>query len=257
MVVPFSDIEASYLIGLTYRLILRQAILTSHEITPNRKVYNRINAISWEDYYQKIIKPRVKERNISPTDLEAASDLRSREAGLMQAHGVHLVLTGNDFLLTDDHLAWFRDRFKNRTIYSETGGHMGHLWKKDVRDAMRAAIRQPTTIATTKTLATSNKAPKNTKINLSAFVNTPAIEQSERERIIQYRLKNRKRRTAPHHVAHLRQLAQYEFDKTIRAHQKNVTRAMAAVLQQIRDVNPDFSNQTLRREAKATITQKP
>ncbi|MCH2378885.1 MAG: MlaA family lipoprotein [Pedosphaera sp.] len=143
MVVPFSDIEASYLIGLTYRLILRQAILTSHEITPNRKVYNRINAISWEDYYQKIIKPRVKERNISPADLEAASDLRSREAGLMQAHGVHLVLTGNDFLLTDDHLAWFRDRFKNRTIYSETGGHMGHLWKKDVRDAMRAAIRQP------------------------------------------------------------------------------------------------------------------
>ena len=109
----------------------------------------------------------------------------------------------------------------------------------------------------TKTLTTPTKAPKNTKINLSAFVNTPAIEQSERERIIQYRLKNRKRRTAPHHVAHLRQLAQYEFYKTIRAHQKNVTRATAAVFQQIRDANPDFSNQTLRREAEVTITQKP
>ena len=198
----------------------------------------------------------MKERNISPAELEAASDLRAREAGLMQASGVHLVLTGNDFLLTEDHLSWFREHFKGRTIYSETGGHMGHLWKKGVRDAMRAAIRQPTTIATTKNLATSNKAPKNTKINLSAFVNTPAMEQSERERI-KHRQKNRKRRPATQHVAHLRQLAQYEFYKTIRAHQKNVTRAMAAVLQQIRDVNPDFSNQTLRREAEATITQKP
>ena len=83
------------------------------------------------------------------------------------------------------------------------------------------------------------------------------MEQSERERIIQHRLKNRKRRTAPHHVARLRQLAQYKIDITIRTHQKNVTRAMAAVLQQIRDVNPDFSNLTLRREAEATITQKP
>ena len=143
MVVPFSDIEASYLIGLTYRLTLRQAILTSHEITPNRKAYNRVNTISWEDYYLEIIEPRVKERNISPAELEAASDLRAREAGLMQASGVHLVLTSNDFLLTEDHLSWFREHFKGRTIYSETGGHMGHLWKKGVRDAMRAAIRQP------------------------------------------------------------------------------------------------------------------
>ena len=143
MVVPFSDIEASYLIGLTYRLTLRQAILTSHEITPNRKVYNRVNTISWEDYYQNIIETRIKERNISSANLETASDLRSREAGLMQAHGVHLVLTDNDFLLTEDHLSWVREHFRGRTIYSETGGHMGQLWKKGVRDAMRAAIRQP------------------------------------------------------------------------------------------------------------------
>ena len=63
---------------------------------------------------------------------------------LYMAKNLKLVLTGNDFLLTDEDLAWFRTRFKDRIIYSETGGHMGQLWKKEVRDAMRAAIRQPT-----------------------------------------------------------------------------------------------------------------
>ena len=145
MLVPFSDIEASYLIGLMYRQTLSQAILASHGITPNKKNYNHITAIGWEDYYRKIIEPNVKKRaDISHDALEMASDLRSREAGLMQAAGVKLVLTGNDFLLSDGHLDWFLKRFKDdRIIYSETGGHMGQLWKKEVRDAMRAAIQQP------------------------------------------------------------------------------------------------------------------
>ena len=49
---------------------------------------------------------------------------------------------GNDFLLTQEDLAWLRQRFPDkRTIFTETGGHMGQLWKPEVREAMRAAIR--------------------------------------------------------------------------------------------------------------------
>ena len=52
------------------------------------------------------------------------------------------MLTSNDFLLAEDDLAWFRERFSGeRTVYSETGGHMGQLWRPEIREAMRAAIR--------------------------------------------------------------------------------------------------------------------
>ena len=51
------------------------------------------------------------------------------------------VLTSNDFLLTADDLAWFRGKFGERVIYSEKGGHMGHIWKPEVKAKMREAIR--------------------------------------------------------------------------------------------------------------------
>ena len=42
----------------------------------------------------------------------------------------------------DEDLAWFRERFPDeRMVYSETGGHMGQLWRPEIREAMRAAIR--------------------------------------------------------------------------------------------------------------------
>ena len=71
-----------------------------------------------------------------------SGNLREREAGLRNKANVKVVLTGNDFLLTKDDLAWFRERFPGkRTIFTETGGHMGQLWRPEIYNAMRAAIR--------------------------------------------------------------------------------------------------------------------
>jgi len=139
---PFSDQEASYLIGLSYRMTLTQTIMSSLKIRPNARAYQRVNALCWEDYYSKIVAPALSERNIDGDALAQASNLRTREAGLTAAANLKLVLTSNDFLLTDEDLAWFRERFPDeRTVYSETGGHMGQLWRPEVREAMRAAIR--------------------------------------------------------------------------------------------------------------------
>ena len=85
--------------------------------------------------------PRLAERNITEAQLAAASNLRTREDGLMAAPSLKLVLTSNDFLLTADDLAWFRGKFGERVIYSEKGGHMGHIWKPEVKAKMREAIR--------------------------------------------------------------------------------------------------------------------
>lgn len=139
---PFSDQEASYLIGLSYRMTLAQTILSSLEIRPSTRAYQRINALSWQDYYSKLVAPALAARNINGSALAEASNLRTREAGLVAAQNLKLVLTSNDFLLTHEDLAWFRERFPgSRTVYSETGGHMGQLWRPEIRDAMRAAIR--------------------------------------------------------------------------------------------------------------------
>ena len=144
---PFTDAEASHLIGLSYRVTLREAILTGKfdklliPITRRRKLYDRINSISYEDYYEKLIKSQLADHGIPTTDLNAASDLRNRQAELIKANSVHLFLTGNDFLLTSEHLAWFRNNFPNRHTYNERGGHMGNLWESEVQDALRKVIR--------------------------------------------------------------------------------------------------------------------
>jgi len=150
---PFTDAEASHLIGLSYRVTLREAILTGKfdnrlvPIMPRRRLYDRINSISYEDYYGKLIKPQLTAQGISAADLDVASDLRNRQAKLAKASSVHLVLTSNDFLLTSGHLAWFRENFPNRHTYYEKGGHMGNLWEFEVQDALRQVIRPDKTQA--------------------------------------------------------------------------------------------------------------
>ena len=139
--VPYSDLEASYVIGLSYRLTLRQTIMASHNLRPSARVYKKVDAISYDDYFKKIMTLRLAERNITEAHLADASDLRTREAGLMDVPNLKLVLTSNDFLLTADDLAWFLDKFDDRVIYSEKGGHMGHIWKPEVKAKMREAIR--------------------------------------------------------------------------------------------------------------------
>jgi len=146
---PFTDAEASHLIGLSYRVTLREAIITGKfdrlltPLTPRRKLYDRVNAISYEDYYEKLIKPHLESRGISATQLDTASDLRNRMSGLVKAGSVHLFLTGNDFLLTSEHLAWFREHFPGHHTYNEKGGHMGNLWEPKIQDALRGQIRSP------------------------------------------------------------------------------------------------------------------
>jgi len=145
---PFTDAEASYLIGLSYRITLRQAILSGHldidgrEAVARHRLYQRVNALSWEDYYTKILQPHLGAQSIPATTLNSASDLRQRKDGAIAAKSLHLVLTGNDFLLSEDHLGWFRTHFPDQIIFNEKGGHMGQLWKPEDYKAISDVIRR-------------------------------------------------------------------------------------------------------------------
>ena len=137
----FTDLEASYLIGLSYRFTLRNTILTGLDLKRSRGVYRRVDPLSYEDYYDHILRPRLLARGEAAADIDESFSLRTREAGLMAEPNLQLVLTGNDFLITADDLAWFRERFGDRVIYTEKGGHMGQLWRPEVKKKIANAMR--------------------------------------------------------------------------------------------------------------------
>ena len=137
----FTDLEASYLIGLSYRFTLRNTIINGLGLKRSRGVYSRVDPLSYQDYFAQILRPRLLARGEVAADIDASVNLRTREAGLMTEPNLKLVLTGNDFLLTAEDLAWFRERFGDRVIYTEKGSHMGQLWWPEVKKKMAEAIR--------------------------------------------------------------------------------------------------------------------
>ena len=137
----FTDLEASYLIGLSYRFTLRNTILNGLGLKRSQSIYRRVDPLSYQDYYDHILRPRLVARGEPAANIDASVNLRTREAGLMAEPNLQLVLTGNDFLLTADDLAWFRERFGDRVIYTEKGSHMGQLWWPEVKKKMAEAIR--------------------------------------------------------------------------------------------------------------------
>ena len=140
---PFSAIESKFLVGLTFRFLLRDVIYASqarnnqgilhHRISSLRRnpVYQEILQYSFMDYFNKFVTPYYKTRGIDLTasdTLEKASDLRTYAAALQANHDVRLILDRNDFLLPAADLAWLQATFAPSQIaLFERGGHLGEL----------------------------------------------------------------------------------------------------------------------------------
>ena len=148
MQLPFTDQEASYLIGLNFRLTLRQMIVAgmfeeSLGISTRRnRLYQRLNALSFADYFQKILTPNLEAQGVTAGQIRQAADLRGVEAGLVANQDVHVILSRNDFLLQPDQVDWFTTRFSDRHTVFESGGHMGNLWQPDFKQAIRNALKR-------------------------------------------------------------------------------------------------------------------
>jgi pimeloyl-ACP methyl ester carboxylesterase len=153
---PFSGIESKFLIGMTFRLILRDAIYSSqrrnnlgvlaHPIRKLRRaaVYREIQAYSYEDYLQKFLVPYYWGRGIelsAPDTLANASSLRTYAAGLRANPNVRLIVNRDDFLLPDEDLAWLKSTVAaDQLTVFERGGHLGNLSHPAVQKAILAAL---------------------------------------------------------------------------------------------------------------------
>jgi ABC-type transporter lipoprotein component MlaA len=153
---PFSGIESKFLIGMTFRFILRDAIFSSqqrnnqgvleHSIRKFRRapVYREILQYSYEDYLQKFLIPYYWCRGIelsAPDSLEKASSLRSYDAGLRANPNIRIIVNQNDFLLADEDLAWLHATFgpEQLTVF-EQGGHLGNLSNPAVQKSILGAL---------------------------------------------------------------------------------------------------------------------
>jgi ABC-type transporter lipoprotein component MlaA/pimeloyl-ACP methyl ester carboxylesterase len=153
---PFNAIESKFLIGLTFRFMLRDIIYSSqrrnnqgvlhHSIHNYRRdpVYQEILQDSYQDYFDKFVIPYYQARGIaSPTaeTLGKADDLRTYDAGLRANPDIRIIVNQNDFLLTDEDLAWLHVTFapERLTVFPQ-GGHLGNLSNPAVQKSILAAL---------------------------------------------------------------------------------------------------------------------
>jgi pimeloyl-ACP methyl ester carboxylesterase len=153
---PFEAVESRFLIGLTFRFILRDMIFSSqqrydqgilkHPINTLRRApaYREILGYSYKDYFEKLAAPYYQSRGgdfMSPQALEKAGDLRTYASGLRANQDVRVITTRNDILLAPEDLDWLETTFgwERLTIF-EKGGHLGNLNHPNVQKAILRAL---------------------------------------------------------------------------------------------------------------------
>ncbi len=155
---PFSGLEARFLIGLTFRWTLRDVIYTSqarhnmgllqHRIGTLRRapVYQEILRYSYTDYFEKFVIPFYREGGLDSDHLlqtfEQAGSLQTYTAALLANPNLRLITNEDDFLLSPSDLEWLRATFppSQLTVFQH-GGHLGNLWRPEVRTAVLKALQ--------------------------------------------------------------------------------------------------------------------
>lgn len=161
---PFDETESKFLIGLAFRIILRDVIFTSqerhnmgvlqHPIRELRRepLYKEIMQYSYKDYFEKFVVPYYASQGIDlskPEALEKASDLRTYSDALHSNHKIRLITNQNDFLLPEEDLKWLRATFPtNQITVFEQGGHLGNLSHPAVQKAILSALDDLKTVST-------------------------------------------------------------------------------------------------------------
>ncbi len=153
---PFNAIESKFLIGMTFRLTLRDMIYSSqrrnnqgilkHTIRNYRRdpVYQEILQYSYQDYFDKFAIPYYQARGLAEPageTLKKAGDLRTYESDLRGNPDVRVIVNQNDFLLADEDLAWLRATFppEQLTVFAQ-GGHLGNLFNTNVQKTIVRAL---------------------------------------------------------------------------------------------------------------------
>ena len=153
---PFSAIESKFLIGVMFRLILRDVIFSSQRRNnqgvleePIKKLrreaaYREILQYSFTDYFEQFVTPYYQTRGIDlkePETLKSADDLRTYSDALRTNEDIRLIVNRNDILLAEEDLQWMEEVIgPERLRIFEKGGHLGNLAHPAVQKAILKAL---------------------------------------------------------------------------------------------------------------------
>jgi ABC-type transporter lipoprotein component MlaA len=153
---PFNAIESRFLIGLEFRLTLRDMIFSSqlrhnqgvleHPLKRSKRhlAYNEIMQYSFLDYINKFAFPYDKTKGLDMTNPEIvrkATDLRSYTDELKANHKIRLIANRNDFLLSAEDLRWIETTFDpSEVTLFEHGSHLGNLSQAAVQRSILGAL---------------------------------------------------------------------------------------------------------------------
>ncbi len=153
---PFSNLEAEFLIGLAFRLMLQNIIfdsqnrddlgvlLTERGWFRRTSAYEEISDYSFSEYMYGFVLPYFRDRlrAISTAEeLIALNDLRSIEKQLPRDGRIRHFANANDFLTDDEDIEWLTELLgpSNVRLY-QRGGHLGGLHKPEVQAEMMRAL---------------------------------------------------------------------------------------------------------------------
>ena len=154
-VIPLNRPESRFVIGLAFRLSLRDLIFLSQMETNmhildqpldewrREPVYREILQYSFTEYLDTFVTRYYLPRGIDlrePEVLRSAVDLRVYTEALRQNPKLRLIENENDILLGPEDLAWLRETFGERLIMFPRGGHLGNLSHPVVQKAIVGAL---------------------------------------------------------------------------------------------------------------------
>lgn len=159
MELPFTKLEAEFLIGLAYRLDLQFLILASQErhdlgvlrtrrtLLTQAPAFREVSEYSYMEYMHAFVLPYLSTRVAGITCDEAGArrifercDLRAVEGGLRANPRVLVFANENDFLLRAEDITWLRDLLGARAHFFPAGGHLGNLHRKTIHEVIDAVV---------------------------------------------------------------------------------------------------------------------
>lgn len=137
---PIDGIESRYLIGLAFRIVLRDTIFSSqyrHNLgviqTPLNKwrrdaAYDEILNYSYADYFNLFVLPHYAAQGVTFDDFARETNLVTYGKQLGSNPDVRVMTNRDDFLLRTEDISWLRSTFgSSRMTLFPNGGHIGNI----------------------------------------------------------------------------------------------------------------------------------
>jgi len=159
---PFTKLESEFLIGLSFRTILGDVIYQTTRRTDTGVLktaggswrramsYREIEQFSFMEYMYAFVLPYFAEKRADIRFSESGaqrmfdlSGLHSIADDLARNPKVFFVSNKNDFLLRRQDIAWVDALMGDRVHFFERGGHLGNLYRKDIREAITRFVNSP------------------------------------------------------------------------------------------------------------------